>query len=175
MLASPLREGPPTPPGELATFTVAAGPGREVTADLWFRCYGVTPVSDYLVGDLVAARRPDGFVEVTPSLQVAGQDRVFAVGDVGAADHKMAGIAGRQAKVVAANIRSLITGTGDLTPHEPSAPGIIVPIGPQGGSGQRPGSDELVAAEFVAELKGRDLMVDRFADLLGVTGPARDR
>lgn len=175
MLASPLREAPPTPPGELTTFTVVAEPGREVTADLWFRCYGVTPVSDYLVGDLAAARRPDGFVEVTPYLQVAGQDRVFAVGDVGAADHKMAGIAARQAKVVAANIRSLITGTGDLVPHEPSAPGIIVPIGPQGGSGQRPGSDELVAAELVAEIKGRDLMVDRFADLLGVTSPAAAR
>jgi apoptosis-inducing factor 2 len=169
MLASPLREGPPTPPGELATFTVVAEPGREVTADLWFRCYGVTPVSDYLVGDLAAARRPDGFVEITPYLQVAGQDRVFAVGDVGAADHKMAGIAARQARVAAANIRALITGTGDLAPHEPSAPGIIVPIGPRGGSGQRPGSDELVAAESVAEVKGRDLMVARFADLLGVT------
>jgi hypothetical protein len=47
-----------------------------------------------------------------------------------------------------------------------------VPIGPQGGSGQRPDSDELVAAEFVAEVKGRDLMVDRFAELLGVTRPA---
>ena len=84
----------------------------------------------------------------------------------------MAGIARRQANVVAANIRSLITGTGDLTQYEPSAPGIIVPIGPQGGSGQRPDSDELVAAEFVAEVKGRDLMVDRFAELLGVTRPA---
>ena len=43
-----------------------------------------------------------------------------------------------------------------------------------GGAGQRPGSDELVAAKFVAEVKGRDLMVDRFADLLGVTSPADD-
>jgi len=29
---------------------------------------------------LATARRPDGFVEVTPELLVAGQDRVFAVG-----------------------------------------------------------------------------------------------
>src|ERR1700739_3953432 len=100
MLASPLREGPPTPPGELATFTVVAGAGRGVTAALWFRCSGVTPVSDYLVGELAAARRPDGFVEVTPYLQVAGQDRVFAVGDVSTADHKMAGGANRQASCI---------------------------------------------------------------------------
>jgi NADH dehydrogenase FAD-containing subunit len=103
---------------------------------------------------------------------VAGQDRVFAVGDVGAADHKMAGIASRQAQVVAGNIRALISGNGDLRAHEPTAPGIIVPIGPNGGSGQRPDSDDLVAAEFVAQVKGRDLMVDRFAEMLGVTGTA---
>jgi len=44
-----------------------------------------------------------------------------------------------------------------------------VPIGPQGGSGQRAGSEELIAAEFVAAAKGRDMMVDRFADLLGIS------
>ena len=47
-----------------------------------------------------------------------------------------------------------------------------MPIGPQGGSGQVPGSDDLVTAEFVAQAKGRDMMVDRFAALLGVTGQA---
>ena len=57
-----------------------------MTADIWFRCYGVSPASDYLAGGLAAARRPDGFVEVTPELLVAGQDQVFALGDVSAAD-----------------------------------------------------------------------------------------
>jgi hypothetical protein len=46
--------------------------GAELTADIWFRCYGVAPASDYLAGVLAAARRPDGFVEVTPELRVAG-------------------------------------------------------------------------------------------------------
>jgi NADH dehydrogenase FAD-containing subunit len=172
MLSSPLVEGPPTAVGELRTFTVVTESGAEVTADIWFRCYGVSPVSDYLAGDLAAARRADGFVEVTPYLQVPGQDHVFALGDVAAADHKMAGAASRQAQVVAGNIRALISGDGELAAHDPPPPGIIVPIGPQGGSGQRPGSDDLVAAELVAELKGRDMMVDRFAELLGVTAPA---
>jgi NADH dehydrogenase FAD-containing subunit len=172
LLSSPLREGPPTLPGELRTFTVVTQGGAEVTADIWFRCYGVVPASDYLVGGLASARRPDGFVEVTPDLRVVGQDRVFAVGDVSTADHKMAGIAGRQAQLAASNIRALITGDGDLKTHQPSAPAIIVPVGPGGGSGQRPGSDDLVSPEVVAEVKGRDMMVDRFAELLGVTGPA---
>ena len=163
LLSSPLREAPPVPPGERREFTVVTQAGAEITADIWFRCYGVSPVSDYLAGDLAGARRPDGFIEVTPFLQVAGQDRVFAVGDVSAADHKMAGIAGRQAQVVADNIRSLITGTGSLRAHEPTEPGIFVPIGPRGGSGQRAGVDELFPPEAVAQAKGRDMMVDRFA------------
>ena len=173
LLGSPLRAGPPTPVGELGTFTVTTQAGAEVTADIWFRCYGVIPASDYLVGGLAAARRPDGFVEVTPELLVAGQDRVFALGDVSAADqNKGAGAAGRQAPVVAGNIRALITGGGELARYQPPPAGIIVPIGPDGGAGQRPDTADLVPAETVARLKGRDMMVQRFAELLGLNTTA---
>jgi apoptosis-inducing factor 2 len=171
MLSSPLREPPPAAPGELSTFTVRTQAGEELTADIWFRCYGVSPVSEYLAGDLATARRPDGFIEVTPQLQVIGQDRVFAVGDVSSADHKMAGIASRQAQLVAANIRALITGDGDPAVWQPSPPTIIVPIGPEGGSGQLGDDEELATPERVAALKGREMMVGRFADLLGVPTP----
>jgi hypothetical protein len=44
-----------------------------------------------------------------------------------------------------------------------------VPIGPDGGAGQRPGSADLVHAEAVVQLKGRDMMVRRFAELLGLS------
>src|ERR1700730_1410351 len=40
LLGSPLRQAPPTEPGELGTFTVATEAGAEVTADIWFLCYG---------------------------------------------------------------------------------------------------------------------------------------
>jgi NADH dehydrogenase FAD-containing subunit len=176
LLGSPLREPPPVEPGELRTFTVATEAGTEITADLWFRCYGVIPVSDYLAGGLAAARRADGLIEVAPTLQVAGQETVFALGDVSTADHKMAGAAGRQAPVVTDNIKALIAaGAGpapaELSRYEPMAPGIMVPVGPEGGSGQRPGVDELIPAEVVAAGKGRDMMVGRFAEMLGVPGP----
>jgi apoptosis-inducing factor 2 len=128
----------------------------------------VVPASEYLAGELAAARRPDGFVEVTPELLVAGQDRVFALGDVSAADqNKGAGAAGRQAPIVVSNIRALITRDGELARYQPPPAGIIVPIGPDGGGGQRPDSADLVPAEVVAQLKGRDVMVQRFAELLG--------
>ena len=100
-----------------------------------------------------------------------GQDRVFAIGDVSSADHKMAGIASRQAQLVAANIRALITGDGEPAARQPSPPAIIVPIGPEGGSGQLGDDEELATPERVAALKGRELMVGRFADLLGVPAP----
>ena len=170
LLGSPLRAEPPTAAGELGTFTVTTQAGAEVTADIWFRCYGVAPASDYLAGGLAVARRPDGFVEVTPELLVAGQDQVFALGDVSAADqNKGAGAAGRQAPVVAGNIRARITGDGELAQYQPPPASIIVPIGPDGGAGQRAGSEDLVPAETVAQLKGRDMMVQRFAELLGLS------
>jgi apoptosis-inducing factor 2 len=77
-----LRQLPPTVASEHATFTVTTNSGREITADIWFQCFGVSPVSDYLSDDLAAARRSDGFVTVGPALQVAGHDNVFAIGDV---------------------------------------------------------------------------------------------
>jgi apoptosis-inducing factor 2 len=168
MLGGGLLADPPGEPGELGTFTVRTGPGAELTADIWFRCYGVRPVSDYLAGSLAAARRPDGRVDVIPSLQVVGQGRVFALGDVAAADHPMAGAASRQAATVAGNIRAFITGQGELAEYEAPPPGIVVPIGPAGGAGQRGGQDELLPAGVVAELKGRDMMVGRYIALLGV-------
>jgi NADH dehydrogenase FAD-containing subunit len=168
VLGSPLREAPAVPPGELAAFTVTTESGRELTADIWFRCYGVTPASDYLAGGLAAARRPDGSVDVTPFLQVAGHERVFAVGDVADADHKMAGNAARQAQLAAANVRALITGEGELERYQPRPPAIIVPVGPEGGSGQLPDTEKLAEPEFIAQVKGRAMMVDRYAELLGV-------
>jgi len=81
-----LRQLPPTVSAEHATFTVTTNSGREITADIWFQCFGVTPVSDYLSGDLAVARQPDGFVTVGPALQVAGHDNVFAIGDCAACE-----------------------------------------------------------------------------------------
>jgi NADH dehydrogenase FAD-containing subunit len=168
-LGEGLREFPPTAANELATFTVTTNTGRQITADIWFQCFGVTPISDYLRDDLAAARRPDGFVSVGPALQVAGHDNVFAIGDVSTADAKMAGMAGMQAQLVAANIIKLANGDHDLAAYEPYGTAIVVPIGPEGGSGQLPGQDDLISREMVATLKGRDLMVDRYGDTFGLT------
>jgi NADH dehydrogenase FAD-containing subunit len=164
-LGSPLVREPQTEPGELGTFAVATEDGKEVSADIWFRCYGVSPNSDYLGEELKGARRSDGFVEVTSTLQVVGQSSVFALGDLSTADAKMAGFAGHQAVIVAENISALMHGRPELVDYQSMGPAIAVPIGPYGGAGQFPGQDEIVGRDVISEAKGRDLMVERFGDL----------
>jgi NADH dehydrogenase FAD-containing subunit len=173
-LGSPLREPPPTEPGEPGTFTVTTEAGAEITADIWFRCFGVAPNSDYLGDALASARRPDGFVEVGPTLQVAGQTTVFALGDLSTADAKMAGFARRQADTVADNINAIASGRSDLADYQSMGVAIAVPIGPTGGAGQFPGQDAVVGRATIAEVKGRDLMVDQFAELFGLAVAAAE-
>ncbi|MGD9797466.1 MAG: FAD-dependent oxidoreductase [Acidimicrobiia bacterium] len=170
LLGSPLTSLPPTEPGAFGAFTVTTEGGTAVTANVWFRCWGVTPVSDYLAGGLATARRADGFVEVTPEMLVAGQDRVFAVGDLTSGHAKMAAAASRQAAVVAANILAIVDG-GELARFEPSGPGIAVPIGPDGGAGQFPGQDQILGPDVIARVKGQALNVERFAERFGIVPP----
>jgi apoptosis-inducing factor 2 len=165
VLGSPLVTGPDTTAGELGDFTVTTKDGTSLQADIWFRCYGVVPNSDYLGEVLAPARHSDGFIEVTPTMQVKGQTSVFAIGDLSTADTKMAAHAGRQAATVAANINALAFGDGELTNYESMGLGIAIPIGPEGGAGQFPGQTEIVGAATVSQVKGQHMMVDRFAEL----------
>ena len=172
ILGSPIHALPPTEAGEAGTFTVTTEAGTEITADIWFRCFGVTPNSDFLGEELRPARRPDGFIEVGPTLQVVGQTSVFALGDLSTADAKMAGFAGRQAATVTENIIALSSGRGELSEYHSVGVGIAVPIGPTGGAGQFPGQDGIIGREVIADLKGRDMMVERFAEMFGLADSA---
>ena len=172
IMGSPLRQAPPTEPGELGTFTVTTDAGTDVVADIWFRCYGVVPNSNYLGEALVPARRADGFIDVGPTLQVAGQATVFAIGDISTADSKMAGFAGRQAAVVADNINALAQGRSDLTNYVSWGAAIAVTIGPSGGAGQFPGQDKIVGRDAIAQMKGREMGIDPLRKRLGLAARA---
>jgi NADH dehydrogenase FAD-containing subunit len=175
LLSSPLKALPPTEAGERGTFTVTTEEGSEITADIWFQCFGVVPNSDYLGDALAHARRADGYIEVEPTMQVVGHERVFALGDLSTADANMAGFAGREAETVAANITALASGSGsELTTYESMGTAIAVPIGPRGGAGQFPGQDDIVGSDIISDLKGRDMMVDRFQDLFGLAVAVTD-
>lgn len=157
---------PDIPPGEAGTFTVTTTAGTRIEADIWFRCHGITPVTGYLGDELMGARTHDGYLKVTPQLQVVGFDRVYALGDIAAIDVNKAGVAARQAQVVAANIQAHLAGTAERADYNPAPPALILPLGPTGGAGQLPNRDDIATAEFVSQVKGRDMMIDRYAKLL---------
>jgi NADH dehydrogenase FAD-containing subunit len=167
-LGSRLRAEPAPPPGVNEPFTVVTEAGDELSADLWFRTFGVAPITDYLSDELAAARTAAGDLEVTPEMRLPGQDAVFALGDVASADRKMAAALRTQAPVVVGNIRALIEGSGDLATHDAGPPGIFVPLGPEGGAGQMPGSDEISGPEEVSALKGSHMGVEAYAEVLGI-------
>ncbi|NLU76224.1 FAD-dependent oxidoreductase [Streptomyces sp. HNM0575] len=168
VLGTALREEPDSEPGETGTFTVITHSGRKITADIWFRCFGVVPVSEYLTGELAPARRRDGHVEVDGRLRLPGRPNVFAVGDLTALpEAKLAKAAGEHAAVVAHNIGTLIRGSGELITYTPAAPAISLPLGPGGGASYSPDRGVL-GPEATSRLKGRDLRVGPYTTLFGL-------
>jgi NADH dehydrogenase FAD-containing subunit len=167
VLGTALSEQPATKSGEARAFSVTTDSGRKITADVWFRCYGVDLITDYLSDELAAARRADGLA-VTPELRLAGQDRVFAVGDIAALpEPKRGGQAVQHAEVVAANIKALIDGGAELTTYTSPPLLILLPLGPTGGVGQLPGTG-VVGAETASQYKGQDLFSGRYIELFGI-------
>ena len=80
---------------------------------------------------------------MTPELRLAGQETVFAIGDLTAIpEAKRGGAAGRHAEVVASNIRALIEHGDELVAYQPAPPLILLPLGPTGGVSQLPGQDD---------------------------------
>ena len=157
-----LRELPSAPPATRAPIRIATEAGEVIEADIWFRAFGVRPQAGYLDGGSLADRRDArGYVRVDRHLRVAGEERVFAVGDIADADRDMAGIAGVQARLVAGNVHALITGEGALASYDPFPPLIAVPLGPEGGAGLL--GDGVAGPAAIAEIKGRDMLVDAYA------------
>lgn len=169
LLGTVLTEAPPIEPGLCRPFAVTTISGVPIAADIWFPCYGATVNTDYLARELRAAARPNGEVRVTGHLRVAGQDRIFAVGDVtDLAEMKQAYHAGMHADVVVANIRALVEGRDDLVTYEPHADEIVLPLGPDGGVTYGV-EDGLLGPEVTAQIKG-DFFIDMYRERLGAAG-----
>lgn len=150
---------------------MTTGSGVDITADIWFVCHGASTESDYLAAALRPARQPDQRLAVTPQLRLSGQETVFAIGDVTAIPElKMAYLAQKHAEVVAANIRTLIGGGGDLVSHRPEAHAMVLPLGPKGGVTYTPDTGVLGAGP-TSDIKG-GLFVDTYREIFGLTAGA---
>jgi NADH dehydrogenase FAD-containing subunit len=172
-LGTAISELPSASPATLApiAIAIATADGGELVADIWFRAFGVRAHSEYLEGGSLAGRRDErGYVRVDEHLRVLGETQTFAIGDLSDADRDMAGIANAQARVVAANVRALITGTGELTSYETFPPMIAIPLGPEGGAGLL--GDGVADAATIAGLKGRHMGIDRLTALFDAAPPS---
>ncbi|MDA0563315.1 FAD-dependent oxidoreductase [Streptomonospora sp. S1-112] len=168
VLGTALTAEPATPPGKTAPLTAATESGRAISADIWFRCHGVAPATDYAFdGGLAAARQVGGGLQVTADLRLPGHGTVFAIGDVTALpEAKTARNASAQARAAAAGVRALIEGR-EPAPYEPMPPGIMLPLGPARGAGFSPATGVLDAAT-TAQFKGSEMMVGHYRELLGL-------
>ena len=169
-LGTAITELPSVAPATLAPIAIATANGGELVADIWFRAFGVRAHSEYLERGALADRRDErGYVRVDNHLRVVGETQTFALGDLADADRDTAAVAGAQAGVVAANIRALITGTGELTSYETIPPMIAIPLGPEGGAGLL--RDGVADAATIANLKGRHMGTDHYAALFDTAPP----
>ena len=164
-LGSPLRQFPPTEPGVRGTFTVSTETGADITADICFAASGRP--QQRLPGEALAtARRSDGFIEVDPTLQVAVADSCLRRGDISTADAKMAGFAGRQAVAVADNITAPSRAGPTSPTTSPWASASPCPSGPRVAPVSSSDRTRSLTRDH-RQVKGRDMMVDRFSELGG--------
>ncbi|WP_433653065.1 NAD(P)/FAD-dependent oxidoreductase [Micromonospora zamorensis] len=170
-LAAPLTTGA----NRAATFTATTTDGDEITADIWFRAFGLRVNSDYLADGRLTTPTPTGQVSVTETLNIRGPDdvlgHVYAIGDLtDVAEDKMAAYALQHAEVVAQNVSAQLRGEQPTATYQPMPhPMILVPLGSRHGVGQMPTPDgpAVVAAATVSEYKGVDLFTGRFTDQFG--------
>ena len=167
---APLAFLPPSDVGTHAPFSVQTTAGATIEAQMWFRCYGARPITDYLDEELAAARRPDGHLRVTEHLAIVGQERVFAIGDVtDVPESKRATAARDHAGVVAQNIRDLIAGGGPSAIYVAAPERMVLPLGPDGGASQveQDGSRVVLGPKETSRIKGADLSSSDVGELFG--------
>lgn len=164
---------PPTPAGTLGRFEVQTTAGQDIFGDVWFQCYGSQPMTGYLRGtDYEEVLTEAGTVRVLPTMQVAGHDHTYAVGDItDVPESKRADAARAQARTVVANIASQIDGGEPEMTYEPKRDWVVLPLGPSHGASQLfdgEGATRIVGAQETAEIKGTDLMVSVIRSQLGL-------
>lgn len=171
LLGTELKFLPGVDVGVHHPFTVNTTNDEKITADIWFRCFGDSRKSDYIVGDLLEAKRPDGSLKVNEHLQVSGFENVFAVGDItNVPETKRSQAAIEHARVVSQNIKDLAAGRAASASYTPLPQRILLTLGPDGGAAQlsSQGTLRVEGPGLTATLKGGDLLAGPVSRLLGL-------
>jgi apoptosis-inducing factor 2 len=168
-LNTALESMPMVQDGTAGEFTVRTTNGREILANIWFRCIGAQPNTRFLDDGALTTLTGRRTVPVDEHLNVIGHAHVYALGDIAELpDAKMATWAQSQAPTVIENIQSQLHGKQAASMYEPaSVPRILLPLGTRFGVGQLPGPGGGATAaptEVVIQRKGVDLFTARFAE-----------
>lgn len=104
--------------------------GREIEAEIAFRCTGITPNSSFLPESWLNDKKQ---AKVNPYLQLERNDRIFAAGDVNnIKEEKTAQGAEKQANIVVRNIRRLEKGK-ELEKYAPGNRLMVISLGKHDG------------------------------------------
>lgn len=119
------------------TFDVELQNGQKVKADLVLMCTGQTPRSDLLASFSPSAITKDGFIDVSPTMQIRPssassplESNIFALGDIAnSGASKTVRAAAGQIDVIKSNILSLIAGEKPEKKFELGPSGIHLSLG----------------------------------------------
>lgn len=172
VLGTSLGYLPPVDVGVLSPFEVDTKDGRNIQADIWFRCYGSRVASGYLGPEFDQAKRGDGSLNVDEYLQVVGHPGVFAVGDLAhTPEPDRADAAVDQGLLVASVLRDIIEGREPQRTYQPKRRWVLMPLGPEGGACElrdpETGEVQVAGAEETVRIKGEDLHTTWVHSLLG--------
>ena len=158
LLGSPLRELPATPAATAGPVAVTTAAGDEVTADIWFRCFGVAPATDFVpvaLLDETGRVRVDEWLRVRASMACTRSATPPTPTGPPPARPAARPTWWRRACGPA------ITGEGDEGTYEAPPVGSLVPLGPEAGAGQLPGAG-VVGPEKASAIKGRTMLLDLY-------------
>lgn len=153
--------------------TAVTNAGRSIDYDLILWCIGGRPNTGYMQTHFADALDDAGRIKVGQDLRVAGQNALFAIGDINdVRENKMAAHIKGQVAIADANIRLLASdGAAQLKAYKPQTdnPLMAVTLGSEAGMVQLPKPMGLVRAGwFNRKVKAREMLVPTYRKVMGV-------
>ena len=171
VLGDAAQRGAGEPAGQLRPLRRLDEAGRTIEADIWFRCYGLAPVSDYLRGELASATAPRRLDRGDPAAPGRRSDERLRA----RRRRRRRPEDGRPGRSRSRGRRRQHPGPERgrrAQAYEPPPPAIVIPLGPTGGASELPGQDEIAGAEKTAAIKGEHMFVDAYRDDSGSASPS---
>jgi apoptosis-inducing factor 2 len=144
--------------------------GRSIPYDLAFWCIGGRPNTAYMQRHFPDTLTSDGRIKVGPDLRVAGQERIFALGDItDLPENKMAFHIKGQVKIAESNVRALLDGKAAPLTYKPQTgnPTMVVTLGSRAGVAHLPLFGVVRWPWLIRKAKAEQMLVPMYRKALG--------